>query len=401
VVVAGPPIHVPLDGIKIVDADTHVIEPADLWTSRLSVKRWGDLIPQVRWDEDHDEEAWFFGGQRIQGAGASAMAGWPEFPPRHPRRMADVDPAATDPVQRLRHMDDDGIYAQVLYPNVGGFGAGRFTELGEPQLMLECVRAYNDYLTEWTSADSNRLVPTMAIPFWDLQVTCSEIERALANGHKGIVMSSAPQTFGLPVLADHHWDPLWAVAQEAGLSINFHIGSGVNTSKQMAESEMLPAGRQANYAWNCVQFFLGNARTISTVIMSGICHRFPQLNFVSVESGIGWLPFLVEAMDWQWLNNGVAIDHPEWNLLPSEYFKRQVFGCFWFEEASALATIDVLGPDNFLFETDFPHPTSMSPGPASTAVAPLTYVESNFGNLPRDTLQKVLHDNAARLYHLD
>ncbi len=149
-----------------------------------------------------------------------------------------------------------------------------------------------------------------------------------------------------------------------------------------------------------VSYFMGNAKTISQIICGGICHRFPDLKFVSVESGIGWIPFALAGLDWQWLNCGVHKEHPEYDLLPSEYFKRQIYGCFWFERDTALSAIEQLGPDNVLFETDFPHPTSMSPGPASEAMRPDDYVRSAFSGLDETTLRKVLHDNAAKLYGL-
>ena len=146
---------------------------------------------------------------------------------------------------------------------------------------------------------------------------------------------------------------------------------------------------------------MGNARTIALLTCGGICHRFPDLSFVSVESGIGWIPYALETLDWQWKNCGVREEHPEYDLLPSEYFHRQIYGCFWFERESALSAIEQLGPDNILYETDFPHPTSMSPGPATTAVAPPDYIDATLGHLPDDTLRKILHDNAARLYGVD
>ena len=109
---------------------------------------------------------------------------------------------------------------------------------------------------------------------------------------------------------------------------------------------------------------------------------------MSVESGIGWIPFALDALDWQWKNCGVHLEHPEYELLPSEYFKRQIYGCFWFEDANgAQCAIDQLGPDNILYETDFPHPTSMSPGPASSAIAPNEYLEQNVRPLPEPTLR--------------
>ena len=104
--------------------------------------------------------------------------------------------------------------------------------------------------------------------------------------------------------------------------------------------------------------------------MAGSATGSRDLNFVSVESGVGWIPFALDALDWQWKNCGVALEHPEYDLLPTEYFKRQIYGCFWFEVEPARFAIERLGDDNILYETDFPHPTSMSPGPASAAAAP-------------------------------
>jgi predicted TIM-barrel fold metal-dependent hydrolase len=191
---------------------------------------------------------------------------------------------------------------------------------------------------------------------------------------------------------------MWASAQELGLPVNFHIASGDMSLQDGLNPEN---GDHANYASMGVSFFMGNARTIAQLICGGICHRFPELDFVSVESGIGWLPFALDSLDWQWKNCGVALEHPEYELLPSEYFKRQIYGCFWFERETALHALEILGDDNVLFETDFPHPTSMSPGPASGAIPPQDYIAQALGELPRPTLDKLLHDNAARIYHLD
>ena len=147
--------------------------------------------------------------------------------------------------------------------------------------------------------------------------------------------------------------------------------------------------------------FMANVRQVCEVIVSGICHRHPNLKIVSVEAGIGWLPFVLEALDWQWFNNGANIEHPEYDLKPSEYFKRQIYAPFWFEKGSALDAIRRVGADNFLYETDFPHPTSMSPGPASVAQVPKDFVEDVFTQLSEEDARKVLHDNAVKVYNLD
>ena len=327
-----------VERIPVIDADTHLVEPPDLWTSRMSSK-WGDLVPHVEWDEQNGDEAWFIGDQRVSSVGGAAMAGWSEYPPDHPKRWGDTDPATWDASVRLKKMDEYGIHAQVLYPNVALFNSSLLVAVDEA-MTLEFLRAYNDYQTDWSSAAPDRLLPMTSLPFWNLDATLAEIERCTAMGHRGIVFSQDPSAFGLPALTDPHWDPMWASAQEKGLPVNFHIASG-DISLFTSGGGLVGAGPHANYASMGVSFFMGNARTISALICGGICHRFPELNFVSVESGVGWIPFALDSLDWQWKNCGVALEHPEYDLLPSEYFKRQMYGCFWFERETARAAIEL------------------------------------------------------------
>jgi predicted TIM-barrel fold metal-dependent hydrolase len=386
-----------VDRYKVIDTDTHVIEPYDLWTSRMSEHKWGDRVPQVRWDPEMQEDAWYFGETRVSAAAASAQAGWNEFPPDHPPKLEMVDRGTWEASARLKRMDEYGIWAQVLYPNVAGFGAGKVLTIGDPDLMLTCVQTYNDFLTEYSSADQRRFVPIMALPMWDVDECQKEMARCMEAGHKGVIMTGEPAFWGLPKLADPHWDPLWAAAQEAELSINFHIGSGDISFFDRAYEG---AGPHANYAGFGVQFGMANVSVISNLITGGVCHRFPNLKFVSVESGIGWIPFALKHLDWQWKNCGVPQEHPEYELLPSEYFKRQMYGCFWFETDTVRHAIEVLGPEPIMYESDFPHPTSMAPGPATAATEPRNYIAETLGDLPETVLQKILHDNAAKLYHV-
>jgi predicted TIM-barrel fold metal-dependent hydrolase len=388
-----------LSTIHVIDTDTHVVEPPDLWTSRVPAAL-RDRVPHTRYLPETKEEAWFIGDQRLSDgtAGGPAMAGWPEFPPDRPRTWDQVDPACWDPKLRLAKMDEYGIYAAVLYPNLTLFGANRMMGMADVEAQLAGIRAYNDYLTDWTDV-SDRYIAISSLPFWDLQESLAEMERCAKVGHRGVTFSQDPTAFGLPALADEHWDPLWASAQEKGLTVNFHIGSAIAGSvhKEMNNGGF---GLHGNYAAASIGNFMGNLRTITQVIVGGMCHRFPNLNFVTVESGVGWIPFALAALDWQWQNCGVAVEHPEYDLLPSEYFRRQMYGNFWFEKEPALFAIEQY-PDNILYETDFPHPTSMSPGPASVAIKPSDYIKETLGGLPEATLRKVLHGNAARIYHLD
>ena len=387
------------ENIAVIDADSHLVEAPDLWTARMSAKKWGELIPQIRWDDTQNEDAWFVGDTRILPAGVGSHAEWHEHFPKYPKRFSEVLKAGWDAGERLSYLDKYGIFAQILYSNVALFNTSTFLHLPNgSDLILECIKVYNDYQTEWCSAAPDRLIAMTQLPFWDRQAAVAEIERCKAKGHKGVVFSQEPAVFGLPPLPDRHWDPVWATAQDCDMPVNFHIGSAVDSA---SISGMLnPSGDQTLNAGQTVALMCGNIRTIGNLIMGGVCHRFPRLNFVSVESGVGWLPFCLEALDWQWKSYAVWQSHPEYDLLPSEYFKRQIYGCFWFEREAVRMAIDLLGPDNLLYETDFPHPTSMSPGPATPAVAPLEYIRENLSDLPDDALRKVLHDNAARIYHL-
>src|ERR1700722_1883262 len=166
-----------LEGMEIVDTDTHLMEAPDLWTSRLSAQKWGDDIPHLVYDERHQRDRWVIGGRKLTGVANWAVAGWSEFPPSYPPRMEDADPAAYDPKARLARMDDYGIYASVLYPNLLAFVMWAFTSIEDPDLRLACVQAYNDYQTEYAEAAPDRFVALSVLPFWDVQASVVELVR--------------------------------------------------------------------------------------------------------------------------------------------------------------------------------------------------------------------------------
>jgi predicted TIM-barrel fold metal-dependent hydrolase len=291
-------------------------------------------------------------------------------------------------------MDEQGIRAHVLYPNVGGFGAAVWLDVDDRQFALDCVKAFNDFQTDFASVAPDRLLPIVSVPFWDVEASVAEIERSLENGPRGVNFVNCPQVHGQPPLWDRHWDPIWSVARDAGVTVNFHIGGGRIVDLFMTGMEM---GFRANFSRVSSTMFVDNLRCMADLINGGVCHRFPDLNFVSVESGVGMIPSFLEAADWQWRNGGVAVEHPEYDLLPSEYFRRQIFGCFWYEQ-DVLTPAALAYPDNMLFETDFPHPTSQHPSPQTPATTAEVYVNSSMGQLPEDIRRKLLFENAAKLY---
>jgi predicted TIM-barrel fold metal-dependent hydrolase len=239
------------------------------------------------------------------------------------------------------------------------------------------------------------------LPFWDLDATLKEVTRYIEMGHRGILFPTQPQAFGQPPLIDRHWDPLWSLAQDAGVAINFHVGSDADLDPKEALKDSAAMGDRALWGFISSMIFMGNVKGISELIFGGVLHRFPGLNFVSVESGVGYMPTVLETMDWQWRNSRVALEHPEYDLLPSEYFRRQIYACFWFERGPMFEAALQLYPDNMMWETDYPHPTSQSPGPATPALPPRKYAAEALQNMSDDIVGKVLHGNAARVYNLN
>lgn len=382
---------VPMTNYSIIDVDTHVTETADLWTSRVPAHM-RDAVPQVREDR-RGRHMWFVGDQPIAKLGLSATAGVGDMK-EPPNRYEELHPGAYDAVARLGYMDDMGIWAMVMYPNVGGFGNQAFLRLKDPELMLTCVKAYNDWQTEWADADSRRLLPITSTPFWDVEAAAQEIQRCAAMGHKGILFTGEPHAFGLPVLGDPHWNPLWQVAVENDLPISFHIGSG-SMESGINHEKIESYGRMAAFTEISVEYFMRNGVQLSDLLLSGVLARYPTIKFVSVESGIGWIPFVLEALDYQFTGNRVAEERPDLDMLPSEYFTRNVYGCYWFEQTAPRRLFDKVGVDNILFETDFPHPTSLFGEEVHERI------RTGLAECNEETKRKILWDNAESLYHVE
>ena len=376
----------------VIDADTHITEPPDTWTSRLPAK-FQDRAPRVVPSNEYGFETWKIGdGTAPVPIGHTAVAGWPEPFPSAPGGFSEVPPAAHDAKARLAYMDSIGIWAMALYPNVGGFGNEAFLKLGDPELMLACVRAYNDFLMDWVEPDPRRFIPICAVPFWDPKECAKEIERCAAAGHRGILFTGEPHKFGQPVLGARHWDPLWRAAEETDLPVSFHIGSG-NLLEEYSPERVEAYGLTAVNARTSVHLFLENGKQVVDLLMSGVLARFPKLKVVSVESGIGFLPFLLEAADYAFESSQVRAERPEFEMMPSEYFARQVYGCYFFEEFAPKHLLDRIGADNVLFETDYPHPICLYGNVREKIDAGLE------GQTP-EIRKKLLFDNAARLYRV-
>jgi predicted TIM-barrel fold metal-dependent hydrolase len=374
-----------------IDADTHITEPGNVWSDRLP-KKFQDAAPRmVRTDDGVD--MWRFGSkERAIPVGATAVAGWHEPFPSIPKNIDECPPAAYDARARLAYMDEIGAWAMALYPNIGGFGSETFLGLGDPELMLACVQAYNDWLMEWIEPDPRRFIPVMATPFWDVDAAVIEIQRCRELGHRAILFTSAPQDFGMPFLGDAHWNPIWEVAQDVGLPISLHIGSGDFQDQLMQPGRFAAHGIGASTVSGSMSILLANAIQLMDVLMSGILPRNPGLRMVSVESGIGWMPFVKEALNHGFDYANVRAERPEFTKRPGDYMREQIWACTFFEEFASNNFLEEIGSDRVLFETDYPHPICLYGDQVRTKI------DAAFGALSKEVRDRVLFGNAAELY---
>lgn len=380
--------------LKVIDTDTHLSEPYDLWTARAPA-RYRDLVPQVR--EIDGRKTWIVNGDIKLGFATAASvvrrdgskALGTEF---YGFTLADVHEASHSVKPRLAMMDKTGIWAQIIYPNLAGFGNQRFLKVEDAELRRACVTIYNDFCAQFQEESGNRILPMALVPWWDIPAAIEEVRRASRMGLRGIVTCSDPDTAGLPDYSDAQWNPFWEACADEKMPINFHIGASDRSMSFVGRAPWPTMGRELKLAVTSANLFLDNARVIGNLILTGVLERHPDCKFVSVESGIGWVPFFLEALDHQ-MNETAPNECASLKLKPSEYFRRQFYTCFWFESVGVRKLLDDVGVCNVMFETDFPHPTSLYPNNQQ-------HVVNVMGDLDAYTRRRVLQDNAAELYRI-
>jgi predicted TIM-barrel fold metal-dependent hydrolase len=232
------------------------------------------------------------------------------------------------------------------------------------------------------------------MPAWDIDLCVAEAKRVAALGARGVNMTSDPQDLGSPDLANPAWDPFWATVAELKLPVHFHIGASITGMTFYGKYPWESHPANTKLAIGGTLLFIGNARVVTNLILSGVFDRHPELQTVSVESGVGWIPFILEALDYEMSENAPR-ELAAMGKLPSEYFRSNIYATFWFEKNQGRlpALIDAVGADRILFETDFPHPTCLYPHPLET-------VEEKMATLSSDARAKILGENGRRLYRL-
>ena len=365
----------------LISVDDHVVEHPRVWTERLSPSRWGERIPRLIELPDGSER-WIADGQPVPLNGVAPVGALLSDRATTPRRWDEVPSAAYDPSARLQAMDADGVDYSVLYPSVAGLAGETFGRLADPDFELACVQAYNDWLIDEWAAASPRFIPQCILPLYPPTAALRELERAVARGHRGVVYPAIPMHLrDVPHVNNPEYDPIWDACQSLGIPVCFHAGFSDRVCLPVYEG----LSPRVAAALEAVTRPASGVFAVVNVIFSRILQRFPRLQVVFAESGLGWGTFLLEYADHQFEQ-----DHCEgYELVPSQFFRRQCYFTSWYDPVTPHARH--IGIDRILWGTNFPMATSTWPETRA-------YLERCVEGLSDDARRRVLSGNAAALY---
>jgi predicted TIM-barrel fold metal-dependent hydrolase len=376
-----------LAGIKIVDCDTHITEAPDLFTSRAPAK-YKDKVPYCRRVDGVDK--WFVGDRDFGSFGGNVirkdnnkLLGRLAFP-----TLEEGHPGAIETKARLQAMDDMGVYAQICYQNSGVTQAGSLMSLGDNELGVAILQMYNDAAAERQKESGQRLFTLAHLPLWDKAAMMAEAKRCIDMDIKGFVLPDTPERIGVPSFNDEYWTPLLEMFEAAGTPINFHLNAAIDPNTLTWQGFAF----EQTLSVVATMFSIGNAATLGNWIVSGRLDRHPKLKIGLIESGMGWVPFALEALEHQF-DEMLPSKSKILTRRPWDYFRDHFWCTYWFETVGPKLLLETIGVDKVLFETDFPHPTSLYPGVQD-------HIMNTLGGYNQDVRKKVLESNAVKLYNL-
>jgi uncharacterized protein len=273
--------------------------------------------------------------------------------------------------------------------------------LNDPEAAIEVMRIYNAWLADFCGAHPDRYAGLACIPNQPVEAAVAEVQRVLRRG--GLRGLDVANSLDMPPLWDPLWTPLWDVAQEAGLPVHFHtIGgklpeavrralfAGMEAAPERPDADggrLPPRVARAAFAVHITGFQLHMATILTSLIYAGVLERYPTLKVVIGESGIGWIPYVLERMDTEWEDQFKDLGL---SLRPSEYWRRQCRATYQTDRIG-IKLIDDLGADTVMWGSDFPHPDGVWPDSRE-------FVQRELGPLPADVRRQIVCENAARLY---
>ncbi len=374
---------------EVISADCHIDLPwlpEDLFTSRAPAAL-QDRMPYV--DASGKDRYWVSrNGSRFGLQNGMGSAGRRYVPGQIHRsdRMAEQglyrDGARgirrlTEPDLRILDQDRDGVQAEVLY---GILGAAM--RLGDDEAAAEMMRIYNAWLADFCSVHPARFAGLANIPSHDVDAAVCEVERVAKRGAlRGIEVANSHE---MAPLFDPCWAPLWAAAEQAGLPVHFHT---IGPRMDYDFASLAPMQSRQAFAVHITGFQLAMAKIVMEVIYGGVLEAHPKLKLVIGESGIGWIPYILRHMDLEWEDQFKDLTL---TMEPSAYWRRQCYATYQ-SDPIGIRLLDILGEDNVMWGSDFPHPDGVWPDSQD-------FIERELGCVDAATRHKIVCGNAARLY---
>ena len=319
--------------------DSHFVEPEDLWRENLP-KDLAELMPRSERDADGEYETVYVDGQSFKRKLPNpAMAEFME--------MSGQAPGHSDVSKRLPDLDQEGIWAEVVFPSLGMWNAMFRTR--------EAVKAAMQVSNDWAKAElidrSPRLLPTAQVSMVNIDDAVEELERAATLGFRSVFMPSSPP-HALPDYNRDDWEPLWAAAEAAQMVLAFHIGTDpldLAAGEAPGFTYRGPGGAVLNYT----ETTFSGQRAAMKMVASGALDRHPELKVLISEGGATWVPFLGDRM-----NEGYRQHHmmtrPKLSRSPKEILMSQVYASFQHDE-TAVPTVTAMGYQNVMWGSDYPH----------------------------------------------
>lgn len=364
----------------IISVDDHLIEPPDVFEGRMPAK-FRDTAPRVERD-DAGVDWWIFEDERVPLLGADGIQGWePGKGYLGPVNFDEMHPAVWNIHERVKHMDVNGVLASLNFPSAPfGFAGTRFLRMKDHELGLASMRAFNDWTHEvWAAPYPDRIIPCGLTWLGDAELAAQEVRRNAERGFTSVSFSENPEKLGLPSLYSDHWDPFFRACEETDTVINLHVGSSSETIVPSKDSPGAVLG---------ALFPINGMATAADWLFALVPVRFPRIKIAMSEGGIGWVPMLIDRIEYMTRQLDYSVDFGD--LSPVDVLRRN----FWFTTFSDPTTLPlrhVVGIDHIMLETDYPHSDSSWPDTQELLV-------KQFGDMPRDEAEKITWMNASELY---
>jgi len=361
-----------MDNLQVISADSHVVEPADLWETRLD-RKFRDRAPRV---VRNSQGRWVLSAPGCAELGVAGLfaAGkrGAELQEFFKKGYEAARPGGWDPMERNKDQELDRVLAEVVYTSNGM----PLYSIPDPELQMACFRTFNDWVAEYCAAAPKRIYGIALISLADINLGIKELERCRKMGLRGAMISNDPVlTYDSPA-----YDPFWKAASDLRMPVSLHI---VTTAKAHQAG---PPDRVATMTIRIEHVFQSQCR-LAIILLSGVPERFPALQLVSTENDIGWLPYFLYRLDHTYW----VADLPP--LKPSEYARRQLFATFQ-DDPLGVALHSYFGDDNFMWASDYPHTDSTFPESRKA-------IRDNFGSIPAEVTRKIVYSNVTKLYQLD